>query len=154
MILRKPVIKDDQFILECYEDWPPTTKVGRITIDKVSGWIRRWIARDDEICLIGEADGRPVGLILYRVEDKTAIVDNIIVHPDERKKGYHDEIAKLAWEKVSKEGVTVAKFEALKGPITDKITNGKKLGAGKYYKMGKKKGENGMLTKGEFRGVK
>ena len=80
MILRKPVIKDDQFILECYEDWPLTTKVGRITIDKVNGWIRRWIARDDEICLIGEVDGRPVGLILYRVDEEVAIVDNIIVH--------------------------------------------------------------------------
>lgn len=154
MILRKPVIEDTQFVFECYGDWPLTTKVGTITIDKVTLWIRRWISRSDETCLIGEENGKPVGLILYRISEdgEEGIVDNIVVHPDERQKGYHDLIAQLAWEKESANGVKVARFNAVQGPITDKILQEKLLGTGKYHNMGEIQGETGTLVKGEFRG--
>ena len=153
MILRKPIIEDTQFVFECYQDWPLTTKVGLITIDKVGLWIRRWINRSDEICLIGEENGAPVGLILYRVDGDEGIVDNIVVHPDERQKGYHNSIAALAWEKESANGVKVARFSVVQGPIADKILQGKSLGGGRYSHAGETEGEIQTLIKGEFRGI-
>lgn len=153
MILRKPTIEDIQFVFECYEDWPLTPKVGQITLDKISNWIRRWINRDDEVCLIGEVNGILVGLILYRINGEEAVVDNIVVHPNERQKGYHNLIAELAWEKESANGVKVVTFEVVKGPIAVKIREGHRLGTGQYLNIGKRKGHNGMLTKGEFRGI-
>ena len=153
MILRKPIIEDTQFVFECYQDWPLTTKVGVITLYKVDLWVRRWINRNDEICLIGEVDEKPVGLILYRIHGEEVTVDNIVVHPNERQKGYHNDIAALAWEKVSVEGVTVAKFNVVQGPLSDKILQGKLLGKGRYYHKGETEGESQTLVMGEFRGV-
>lgn len=169
MLLRKPVMADYQFVLECYADWPLTSHTGVITVDKVSQWIRRWIARDDEICLVAEDAEVPVGLILYAIlppsdpavlpaapdfvgaDERVAKVYNIIVHPNHRQKGYHNQMATMTWERESKNGLDRAIFDTIPGPVRDKIVNNKSLGDANYKLKGTKQGETGELTIGELR---
>jgi len=168
MLLRKPVMADYQFVLECYADWPITSHSGVITVDKVSSWIQRWIAREDETCLVAEDAEVPVGIILYSILDpsgpevsiddpdfvganeRVAKVHNIIVHPDHRRKGFHNQMATMTWEHEAEKGIDRAVFDAVAGPIRDKVIGKKVLGDASYKLKGTKLGETGELTIGEL----
>jgi len=150
VILRPPVISDYQFIFELYQDWPITDR-GPVTIDRAIAFTRRWIARDDEVCQIAE-EGEPVGLISYRkggdfgVVDLTGmvVVDNIIVHPSHRGLGHSTAIARELREKLVSEGITLAEFDALEGPISAQIERGR------YELLGEVQGQTGVLVRGRL----
>ncbi len=115
---------DVPFIYEASKDWPPTPQKGWVTFDKVDGWVRRWIAQDDEHCFIREVAGVPVGYITYSVGFMCASVWQICVHPDHRKQGHAN--AMIAWltNHLFEQGVLVATFKTLPGPIRDKYPDG------------------------------
>lgn len=122
--MRAPTIQDVPWIYEAYKDWPPTPHKGFATFEKVEGWVRRWIHRDDEICLIYEIDGNPVGLITYRQNMMAAVVDNIVVHPDHRRQGYANAMIAELTQHLFDQGALVATFDTLPGPIQDKYPEG------------------------------
>ncbi len=105
-------------MVEAYADYPPTPKNGGLIADTdVRNWVRRWIYRDDEICLVKELSGNPVGFITYRVGPYVGVVDQVIVHPDFRKQGHAramiNEVIQILFDK----GVLVATFQTLGGTL-------------------------------------
>jgi len=120
----RPVeITDVPFLVECYEDWPPTPERGYATRDKIENWVRRWIYRDDEHCLVFPG----IGLLTYRMGPYKGSdvqlgpyglkIDNIIVHPDKRLQGHSKEIIQEATDYFLDKGFDVAVFDTLPGPI-------------------------------------
>ena len=117
--MRDVAIEDYQFVAECYADWPIDNR-GPFTLQRAIDSCRRWVARDDEFCLILEGPD-PVGLITYRIYPPT--IDNIVTHPDVRGVGHATRMMRelqaflgplgLDWE-----------FDALPGPIADKVLRG------------------------------
>ena len=133
----RPVrISDYQFIYECYQDWP-LGPLGPVTLDTAVRWARRWSNRDDEKVLVLDVDG-PVGLIKWRQNWILAKVDNIIVHPNHRGKGHSKTMIQELHSKLTKEGVMVAEFDALPGPISDMTLKGR------FKKTDEKTGETGL----------
>lgn len=119
MILRKPDMRDVSFIWECYQDWPVTATNPPISVDRVISWVERWMNRDDEVCLIGDTDV-PVGLIMYIPFWFGAEIRNLVVHPNHRNQGHSKTIRQLLKDKLISEGIVVAKFKTLPGPIQGK----------------------------------
>lgn len=113
--MRPPVISDYRFVYECFQDWPLGNK-GPITEQKAVDFVRRWMFRDDEQCRIF-VEGEPVGLMSYR----PGVVDNIVVHPDHRGKGYSSKMMALLQTELVARGVTEMTFDAIPGVISDKI---------------------------------
>ena len=119
--MRKPTPEDTAWVIEAYADYPPTDKNGGfIAPSDVRNWVRRWIHRDDEKCLV--IDG--VGLITYRQNNYVAVVDQIVVHPDHRRKGHANKMIAHLTKLLFDEGVLVATFDTLPGPIRDKYPTG------------------------------
>jgi len=143
VILRPVSMHDHRFILECNEDWPVTDR-GPATSDSVTRWIRRWMYRDGETCLVATENATQVGYICYRQNLVCCKVDYLLVHPFHRGKGKSSEIVRLLRDKLIKEGVVVAEFDALPGVISSQIKNGK------YLHVGEKKGFNGPLVVGQL----
>lgn len=150
MILRPPTFLDHQFLCECYSDWPVTEKNPPITPYDLKLWIRRWMNRSDEIALIG-VEGAPVGFIKYRrgqefpIDMRHAVfVDNLIVHPMARQQGYANEIVRALRDLLVTDGVTVAQFNALAGPVAEQVERGK------YEKLGEVAGNTGTLVQGRL----
>ena len=111
---------DHAFILECYADWPITSVQGPITADDVKRFIVRWMNhRGGERCLIDEH-----GLITWRQNLFVAVVDNIVVHPESRGAGKARRMWQLLQETLVNDGVVVAEFKAIPGPIADKVMRG------------------------------
>ena len=134
--MRSVKISDYQFIYECYQDWPPGN-LGPVTLDIAILWTRRWMNRDDEKVLVLDIDG-PVGFIKWRQKWLIAKVDNIVVHPSHRGKGYATRMMKELHSKLAGEGVIVAEFDAIPGPIADMVLRGR------FKKMDEKIGETGL----------
>lgn len=128
MTLREPVIADWRFVFECYEDWPLTEK-GPVTVDVAVAWLRRWIARSDEIAMIGvetiALQDTAVSVITYRRDGDEIVIDNIVVHPNYRGLGYATETMRALQSEVVTDGVTRGYFECLPGPIADMVTRGR-----------------------------
>ena len=123
--MRKPTPEDTAWIIEAYADYPPTDKNGGfIAPSDVRNWVRRWIHRDDEICLVYEADGVPVGFITYRQNHFAAVVDQIVIRPGSRRKGYANAMIAYLTYLLFKQGVLIATFDTLPGPIRDKYPDG------------------------------
>lgn len=124
--MRGPELTDVGWMHEAYADYPPTEKNGGY-IDKrdVRDWVRRWRHRDDEVCLVREVDGVGVGFITYRQNYMAAVVDQIVVHPDHRRQGHANAMIQWLTDHLFKQGVLVATFETLPGPIRDKYPDGK-----------------------------
>ena len=119
--MRPPKYSDIPWITEAYADWhlihgdhPP------VTIEDVKKWVRRWIHRDDEVCL---TDGK--GLITYRIGPYNAVIDNLVVHPDHRGQGVGRALIQGVTEHLFEKGVLVASFKTLPGPIRDKYPEGR-----------------------------
>ena len=159
-MIRRPQMSDVQFIYECYQDWPITLKKGLVDLHTVVEWVRRWIKRADEICFVLDDNG-PKGLILYTVNDENgdhsplgvgveAVVHNIVVHPNERGKGYFTQLTNEVWAQAKADGITKARFEARAGGVADITTSGKVQGAAQYKPIGTVEGETGTLVLGEF----
>ena len=139
MILRPVTMADWQFIYESYQDWPLTNQ-GPITQDTVVRWIRYWLHRDGETCLIAE-EGGPVGLVVYRRNWFVMTIKNLVVHPTHRGNGHSNVIAKTLFDKVAEEGVVVAEFDAMPGPIAEKV--------GEVFEfVEERQGETGVLRSG------
>lgn len=115
--MRPPVMSDYQFIVECFADWPLSDK-GPVTIDVAVGWLRRWMFRDDETCLIWDG----VGLMTYRASPLGVVfVDNIVVHPMERGKGHSKRMMREIQESLRTKGFLGGEFDAIPGPVADKV---------------------------------
>lgn len=121
-MLRPPVMADYGFIHECYQDWPLSNK-GPITVEVVAGWIRRWMARDDEICRVYESGGDLIGVITYRLDPP--VIENIVVHPSARGMGNAKRIMRKLQAELVADGYTEFEFEALPGPIADMTVRGR-----------------------------
>ena len=143
MNFRLVEMKDYPFLVECYADWP-LTNLGPITVDKVAGWIRYWLARDGEDCVIGEVDGAPVGLMIYRRNWFVLYLKNIVVHPVHRKQGHANAMVRALRDKMLADGVVVAEFDAMAGPIAEQVEKGK------FNKVGESQGETGKLIRGQL----
>jgi len=122
-MFRPPTMLDFQFIFECYEDWPVTEALGPVLESDVKDWIRFWMNRDAETCLVWE-DVVPIGLLTYRKNMFVAVVDNIVVLPSERGIGHSTRMMSALKDKLVAEGVVVAEFEAIPGRIADKTIRG------------------------------
>jgi hypothetical protein len=175
--LRRPTVNDIEWIHECYElnNWPRTNRTGIITLEQVNTWVKKWLNGVNRSCWVGvKTDTQePVGFILghfenwpvrtfepedteyvwamafpYLIPEPTAVVDNIIVHPDHQGNGYSHEIAYLAWEKTPPE-ITRSEFSAMPDTIyAAYIKNGDERLGGKYEKVGERVGETGTLILG------
>lgn len=143
MMLRPVSMSDHRFIFECNKDWPVTDR-GPVTEDAVIRWIRRWMYRDGEVCLVATEDSIPVGYICYRLGFCCCKVDYLIVHPHHRGNGRSSEIVRMLRDKLVGEGVVVAEFDALPGVISQQIEGGK------FIHAGTKKGFNGPLVVGRL----
>ena len=122
--MREPNIYDVPWLYEASKDWPPTPQKGWVTFDKVDGWVRRWIAQDDEHCRILEVDGEPVGYITYSYGPYVAKVWQIVTHPEHRQKGHANQMIEWLTKELFSKGVLVATFDTLPGPIRNKYPNG------------------------------
>lgn len=120
MIIRPVQMADWRFLVEAYADWPLSDN-GPITPDTVVRWIRRWTHRKGQECLIGDVDGEPVAVIIFRRAFFAAVIDNVVVHPSMRGHGHSREISRLTYNKLASEGVVAAEFEAIPGPIADLV---------------------------------
>ena len=144
MNLRNPTWLDFGFFKECYSDWVVTESNPPILESHIWNWVSRWIHRNDEICLVGETD-TPVGFVVYRRDEPHKVdVVNICVHPEHREKGHSNAIVKTLRDRLVSDGVTVAHFEAVSGPIADQVERGK------YRKRGTVQGKTGTLVLGEL----
>lgn len=140
MNLRKVEMADHSFVLECYADWPLTSR-GPATPDAVTRWIRKWMFRSEETAYIAE-DGRRIGVITFRRKGNRVKVMNLVVHPLERGKGYSNQIVKSLRDELVEDGVVEAVFDAMEGPIARHVRDGK------YLYLGQKQGETGILEVG------
>ncbi len=142
MTLRKPQISDYQFIYETLLDWPLTDR-GPTTLDSAIKWTRRWVHRNDEVCLIAE-ESEPVGLIAYRRSGDEVEIDYLAVHPDHRGQGHANAIQTELHQMLVADGVTVGRFLAIDGPIADQVTRGK------FANRGRDRGKQGLsVVRGE-----
>lgn len=144
MNLRQPHYLDLQFFKECYADWPVSEVNPPILDEDIKRWITRWMHRSDEVCLIGGADV-PVGFIVYRRERPQEVqVVNLVVHPTHRGEGHSNAIVRALRDRLVADGVKMAQFDALQGPIADQIERGK------YVKVGTVQGKTGPLVRGRL----
>ena len=122
MILREPTFDDCAFIADCYRDWPRSIR-GRVFPVDVRNWINRYRTQPEEIGLVG-VEAVPVGFVLYGTFLVTAAIHDIVVHPDLRGAGHAKAMWKTLQRKLAQEGVVAAEFDALPGPIADKVSRG------------------------------
>lgn len=122
MIFRKPRIEDYRFIYECYQDWP-LGEDGPITLERAIGWTRRWIHRTDQECRIAE-EGERIGILVWREHDDSIQVENIVIHPDHRGKGFARAMWQKLFDEMTAKGVIEATFDAIPGAIAAKIEQG------------------------------
>lgn len=118
--MRPPTIEDVPWIHAAYADWPPTPRRGYATFDKVEKWVQRWIHRDDELCYVEPG----IGLVTYRIGPFSAVIDNIVVHPEHREQGHATAMIEWLTKHLFDEGVLVATFKTLPGPIANKYPEG------------------------------
>jgi len=123
VILREPEYDDCELIASWYEQWPESRK-GRIFPSDVRNWIVRFRYRADEKGLVGEVDGVPVGFIFYEPNLFVAKIYEIVIQKDLQGKGYGKAVWRALKDKLVKEGVVVAEFDALPGHIMNKTTRG------------------------------
>jgi len=122
--MREPTIQDCYFVEQCYEDWPMDNK-GPFTLQRAIDSCLRWVARDDEHCLIHEEPKGPVGLISWRVNWPVAFIDNIAVLPLQRRKGHALHMMKELQKILSSQGIVMAEFDALPGVMSNMIFRGR-----------------------------
>ena len=114
--MRPPVIEDVPFVYECFKDWPPHPQKGWVTFEKVDQWVRRWINRSDEQALIWP----DIGVVHFRTAPFAAVIDGIAVHPDKRRQGHSKTMRADLKKYLYDQGVMVATFKTLPGPIRDR----------------------------------
>jgi GNAT superfamily N-acetyltransferase len=131
---------DIPLLMSVYSAWPVTEDNPPVYESDVRDWIHRWKNRDDESCMV--MDG--IGFVVYRREGSTVKDINIGVHPEQRGKGYANRMVKELRDKLVSEGVAVAEFDAIPGPIADQIERGK------YINLGEKDGRTGKLVRGRL----
>ncbi len=122
MILRPPTMADHRFILETFKACVVSDR-GPATEDSVIRNIRRWLHRTDEECLIG-VDNVPVGLVLFRRNMFVAQLDYVVTHPLHQQKGHANKMLQHLKDTLISQGVVVAEFDALPGPMAEKVMRG------------------------------
>ena len=128
MILRPADYDDCEFIADAFKQWPRTPR-GRVFPVDVRNWVNKY-NRGDEVGLVGEVDGQPVGFVVYASNLFVARVGSIVVHPDHQGRGYSSAMLRLVHHRLMSEGVVVIEFEAIPGVIADKTLKGQ------YQKVG------------------
>lgn len=118
MRLRNVLQSDIDWMLRAYADWP-----SRITEQRLVDYLRRCENRTDHVCKVGDI-GVPVGLISYNYGRGQAIpigvwVDNIVVLPELRRQGYATQMWRALFDELTPQGIMVARFKTLPGPIRD-----------------------------------
>jgi hypothetical protein len=95
-------------------------------------------------------DDEPVGLILWAQNLFVAKVYNIVVHPDQRGRGFSTDMLRMFRQKMRDEAVVAAEYEALPGLFSDRATTGQ------FQKVAEKVGDEtglplvvGLVTKDE-----
>ena len=127
--------RDVNFLVECYADWP-SSDYGPMTPDRAFRNLRRWENRDGLDAAVFEVDGTPVGFMLWSQNFFVCKVYDMVVHPNERGKGYSTDMTNLFRQKMRDEAVVAAEFDALPD---NRIAN--KVKAGRFKKTGEKVGE-------------
>jgi hypothetical protein len=115
LTLRAATYDDRTWMYEAYKTWPNPKDF--ISEETVYRFLRRWIERGQPTCKVAEADGIPVGLITYQTNLFVCWVYNVLVVPEHRGKGYFKQMAMSVRDDLVAQGVVVAKFQTLPGPI-------------------------------------
>ena len=119
-------MRDIPFIFECCKDWPIHKDKGLVTIDKVDKWVQRWTKRGDEQAMVWDHGFMSYRLGPYYNQGKLeispygAVVDMIAVHPDHRNQGHSKVMRSDLKNYMFQQGVLVATFDTLAGPMQDK----------------------------------
>lgn len=115
MKFRPATYTDREWLVECWADWPDDY----LGPQRVHNLIKRWVKRGDFKCLIAETD-HPVGFVIYKVGHPfgfNAVIYNLVVHPNDRNQGHSKTMRRLLKDKLTAEGVVVARFNTLPGPF-------------------------------------
>ena len=122
--MRPVEYRDIPWMIEAYKDWHTFSGKEPITEQKVIDYVRRWIYRDDENCLVND-DG--CAFITYRADpedEAKVIVDNILTHPDHRQQGHAKHLIQELTDYLIGVGFIEASFKTLPGPIRNKYPTG------------------------------
>lgn len=131
---------DISLLMSVYDEWPVTEDNPPVYAPDVRDWITRWKERDDESCYVMEG----IGFIVYRREGDLVKDVNIGVTPAERGKGYANQMVKELRDMLVADGVKIAEFEAIPGPIANQIERGK------FVNLGEAEGKTGKLVRGRL----
>ena len=148
MRIRRAEYSDCEFIALCHEVWPESRR-GRVFPVDVRNWIKIWRKTSNtEEGLIGmesPAEGEPeipVGFLLISLEGELAEIHGIAVPEDLQGNGYARGMWRELKSRLIARGVTSAEFDALPGPIADKVE------AGDFVKLSEGTGKDtGLPTK-------